>query len=215
MKTAITLSAVILFLFFLSGRANASAFPLLGGSLNLNMIINESSMTLRESADSIYLGTLDGKMYPGIGAEASLFYSIYPGLKAGPHFIFNYHGAKSTWHYFDIYQTSLGGIIDFNINDSNSVMAFVDYNLGWFSAEQTIATPAGSPSPAGSFSGGMPGLMMGVKTRTKITENIGLGIYYSIGMLTLTGIKYKNAANQNNWMNAEINYSQAGVTIYF
>ena len=147
--------------------------------------------------------------------EAALFYPVTPGIKAGPHFIFNYSPLTSSWHAFQLFQTSLGGIVDLTLDGRNSVSAFIDYNLGWFNAQQEISAVSGTPAPAGDFSGGIPGLMIGVKTCTKLSETMGIGFYYQLGLLALTGIKYKNSSNQNAWMNADINFSQFGATVYF
>ncbi|MFA6431913.1 MAG: hypothetical protein WCV91_06020 [Candidatus Margulisiibacteriota bacterium] len=216
MKKFHIIASMLLILFNLSiGQAIATDFPFLGGKLNANLLVNSTNITLKDSLDSIYLGTLKAGSSIGFGGEATLFYPVAPGVKFGPHFIFNYTPLASTWHDFQLFQTSLGGIVDFSFDNRNSVSAFVDYNLGWFSAQQEIAGVAGSPSPAGNFSGGIPGLMLGVKTCTKLTETMGIGVYYQLGMLALTGIKYKDANDQNAWMNAEINFNQFGVVVYF
>ncbi|MFA4843523.1 MAG: hypothetical protein WC632_01065 [Candidatus Margulisiibacteriota bacterium] len=189
--------------------------PLLGGTLNANLLINTTSVSLRDSLDSIYLGTLKAGSGLGFGGEAALFYPLAPGVKAGPHFIFNYSPLATTWHDMQLFQTSLGGIVELNFDSRNSVSAFVDYNLGWFSAQQEISSVAGTPAPAGNFSGGIPGLMIGAKTCTKLTDAMGVGVYYQLGILTLAGVKYKTTGNQNAWMDAAINFSQFGVTVNF
>ncbi|OGC29929.1 hypothetical protein A2346_04260 [candidate division WOR-1 bacterium RIFOXYB12_FULL_52_16] len=206
--------ALVIFLSFcLAGLAKATDYAVLGGDLNVNFLVNATGNSLLDSADSIYLGALKSETNLGFGGEASLFYSVAPSVKAGPHFIFNYSPLNSTWHAFQLFQASLGGIVDFELG-GNSVSAYLDYNLGWFNAQQEISSVAGSPSPAGDFSGGIPGFLLGVKTRTNLTETIGLGVYYQFGSLTLAGIKYKNSSNQTNWMDAGISFSQFGVTIY-
>jgi len=216
MNKTIVITILLLLLFmFPAGSAQATDFPLLGGVLNVNLLVNVTNVTLKDALDSIYLGTLKAESPLGFGGEASLFYPVAPGVKAGPHFIFNYSPLNSSWHAFQLFQTSLGGIVDLNIGDRNSVSAFVDYNLGWFSAQQEISSVVGTPAPTGDFAGGIPGLMIGVKTCTKITDTMGVGLYYQLGLMALTGIKYKNNSGQSAWMNAEINFSQFGVTVYF
>lgn len=206
--------ALVIFLSLcLADRSNATDYSVLGGDLNVNFLVNATSVSLLDSADSIYLGTLKSETNIGFGGEASLFYPVAPSVKAGPHFIFNYSPLNSSWHAFQLFQTSLGGIVDFELG-ANSISAYLDYNLGWFNAQQEISSVAGSPSPAGDFSGGVPGFLLGIKTRTNITETIGAGLYYQVGNLTLAGIKYRNSSSQVRWMDAGINFSQFGVTIY-
>ncbi|MFA6170769.1 MAG: hypothetical protein WCW67_05910 [Candidatus Margulisiibacteriota bacterium] len=215
MKNRFIVATVLTFFALSIGQAGATDFSVLGGNMNVNLLVNTTSVSLIDSLDSIYLGTLKAGSSFGFGGEAALFYPFAPGIKAGPHFIFNYSPLASDWHDFQLFQTSLGGIVDFSFDGRNSVSAFIDYNLGWFNAQQEIASVSGLPAPAGNFSGGIPGLMFGVKTCTKLSEAMGLGLYYQMGTLNLAGIKYKNNSNQNAWMDAGINFSQFGAIVYF
>lgn len=197
-------------------RANATDLPLMGGRLNINLLINATTVSLKDSADSIYLGTLKTESRLGFGGEAALFYPAAPAIKAGPHFIFNYSPLTSSWHDFQLFQTSLGGIVDFDLGGGSGVSAFLDYNLGWFSAQQEVSSVIGTPAPAGNFAGGIPGYMAGVKAHYQIHQLAKIDLYYQTGLLmALTGVKYKNSSNQNAWMDAGISFSQAGVTVYF
>lgn len=210
---SICLFALYFFGLFFSARAKAE-IPLFGGKLDTNFLLDATSISLKDGSDSIYLGRLDGSWHIGIGAETSLFYPISPWVKAGPHFIFDYNTANSSWHAFEIWQTSLGGIIDLRIDKNSSVSAFLDYNFGWFTAEQKIGSVSGYPAPAGDFAGGMPGFILGIKTKTKFSEQITAGVYYNLGSIAMTAIKYRNSSGIR-WMNAEINYNQAGIVVYF
>ncbi len=199
-----------------AGGSGATDIAWLGGNLNINLLVNATNVALKDGLDSIYLGTVNSETKIGFGGEASLFYPVSSGIKAGPHFIFNYSPLRSSWHDFQLFQTSLGGIVDFNLGGGNSVSAFVDYNLGWFAAQQEIAGVAGTPAPAGNFAGGIPGFMLGLKTYTRVTDNIGVGLYYQYGLsMALTGIKYLSSSGSNAWMDAAISFSQFGGTIYF
>ena len=68
----------------------------------------------------------------------------------------------------------------------------------------------------GDFAGGIPGFMLGLKTYTRVTDNIGVGLYYQYGLsMALTGIKYLSSSGSNAWMDAAISFSQFGGTVYF
>ncbi len=205
-----SLSAVVL-----SCPAGAIKYSFLGGNLTSNLLIDATNISFKESADSIYLGTIKSDWHVGIGNETSLLYPVAGGMSFGPHFIFDYNTFSSTWHSFENFQTSLGAMVDFSLGGGSHVAAHMDYNLGWFTAEQTITSSPGPPNPAGDFAGGLPGIIFGVKAYTMFSDTIGIGAHLNVGSLVLTGVKYKNANGVNNWMDAAVNYSQAGLNIYF
>jgi hypothetical protein len=188
--------------------ASATDLPVLGGTLNVNLLVNATSVTLKDPLDSIYVGTLKEGTNLGFGGEASLFYPVVPGINAGPHFIFNYSPLGSNLYDMQLFQTSLGGIVEFALGENNSVSFFADYDLGWFAAQ-----PQGA-SAVGDFAGGIPGFHLGLKTYSRVTDAIGVGLYYQMAQLALAGVKYRSGSGFA-WMDAGISLSQFGGTVYF
>lgn len=214
-KTFLASLVLLLSTFLICGPVNALKYSFLGGELVSELLFDAMSISLADSADSIYLGTIASSLHIGIGNETSLFFPVNKNLSAGPHFIFDYNTFRSSWHAFENFQTRLGGIIDYNLGMDSRISAYLDYNLGWFTAEQVISSVSGSPAPAGAFAGGLPGIILGVKAYKMFSDTLGIGGHFEIGSLTLTGIKYKNNSGQNAWMDASVSFSQAGVNIYF
>ena len=216
MKQSLLILVLLSFsIIFLCSPVNAIKYSFLGGELSINLLVDAMNLSLADQADAIYLGTINSNWRLGIGNESSLLFPIAGGVSAGPHFIFDYNTFSSTWHSFENFQTSLGGIIDFNLGGGSHVAAHVDYNLGWFTAEQTITSVPGSPDPAGAFAGGLPGFIFGVKAYTMFSDTLGIGAHFNMGTLTLAGVKYKNNSGDVRWMDAAVGFSQVGLNIYF
>jgi len=201
---------VSLFLVLVASSSNA----LWGGDFETGFNIDQLSLTLKDSADNIYIGGDTTASGFGFGGHANMFYKINDNFSWGPDFNFTYHSITGTWYTFNIFQPSLGGALKWDFGPS-SLTFFLDYNLGWVGTEGETTT-SGAIAAAGAFASNIRGFMLGIRSRTG-----PVGLYTIVGAPSLMAFKYNRLDTTTTpnsydarWVNLDVSIIQFGANFY-
>lgn len=206
---------ILTFLFVI--LAIAASSPARAFVFQSSLDLDYQTLSLKDSADSIYIGEFNKGGSIGVGGHADWLFELSPGFSIGPNFDFSYGQIDSTWYAVRVYQPSAGASFEWKMGHA-SLLTYFNYIFGWVNTDQEI-TASGSPAPAGSFAANYYGLLLGLRSRIPLTDHIIIGPYVTYGMPSLLAFKYKslNSSGQyeNQWINIDTTFLRFGLSIYF
>ncbi len=182
--------------------------------------LNYATLSLRDSADTVYIGDMN-RSGLGIGAHVALLYPMGENLSIGPNINFCYSQINyGSWYHLDVYQPSLGPIVKWKM-DGNSYELFLNYNLGLVVTEQEpeFADVAAGTGPSGAFVSNLRGFILGFRSKMyAASKDIVIGPYVTVSMPSLIAFEFRRlfqGSYQDAWVNIDITYLEAGVSLFF
>lgn len=144
--------------------------------MSSSFLFDVDSLSLKDTADEIYIGKIESNMRIGIGGHAAVLYPLTDTISFGPNYDFTYNQEETTWYSLLIFNHSIGPEFKF-LMGGWSLNAFLNYNFGYLSTEQTTSGTSGYPAPAGNFVANLPGWKVSLRSRIPISDNFDIGPY--------------------------------------
>ena len=152
----------------------------------------------------------------GMGAQSLVLYPVFPNLRLGGNFHYSSYGYQGDVYYLDVYNMSIGPVLEIIINEI-PITTFANYNIGWADAEVEEAAGNNSVKSTGSFSAGLPGVVIGIKGDIPVTDRVVIAPYLTMEFLTISEfayMRYVSSSWNKRWTSDSFTSIHIGCSLY-